>query len=380
MFFAFAVIFLALGGVSYYVARKIHSGLISLSISVNFWIVLAIVSFLTLVMILGFVGPMLSFPAVLKHIISTVAFCWMGIFIYILLYSLVSDAVYLVLKLFRAGIASHKLYKGISLLTVLFLALSTSVYGFCNARCIRQVSYSVSMTHGENISDMRIAMISDLHLGALGSESRLEDIVDEINSQNPDLICISGDFFDTDFNSIKDVEGAKTTLKKLSATYGVYACLGNHDAGKTFSLMKDFLKDANITLLNEDYRIIDDRFALVGRADASPIGGAEKEGRGELGDFFTPPEKMPVIIMDHNPARINEYSGDGYLVLSGHTHKGQLFPAGIVTGLMYDVDYGYYQKDKNSPHVIVSSGIGYWGMPMRVGTNSEIVSITFSEK
>ena len=69
------------------------------------------------------------------------------------------------------------------------------------------------------------------------------------------------------------------------------------------------------------------------------------------------------------------YTNEADLILCGHTHKGQLFPARFVTNAMYTVDYGYYQKDSQSPHVIVTSGIGYWGMPMRVGTNSEIVSI-----
>jgi predicted MPP superfamily phosphohydrolase len=79
--------------------------------------------------------------------------------------------------------------------------------------------------------------------------------------------------------------------------------------------------------------------------------------------------------MDHNPASIGEYGLGADLILCGHTHKGQLFPASIVTNAMYDVDYGYYRKDAVSPHVIVSSGVGYWGMPMRVGTDCEIVSV-----
>jgi predicted MPP superfamily phosphohydrolase len=380
--FVFVIAFLCavLGGATYYVARKIYLGMLSLSLPTNLWAVIAVVSFLTLVMILGFAQSMLPFHAVLKHILSTVAFCWMGIFIYILLYSILADAVWLVLKLFKSGLVAHRLYSGISLVAVLFLALSTSVYGFCNARCIKNADYTVSMVGGERISDGSIVMISDLHLGSLGSESRLDDIVARINSQSPDLICISGDFFDTDFESIKDVEGAKAKLKRLSATYGVYACLGNHDAGKTLPQMKSFLEDCNITLLNEDHRIIDGRFALVGRADASPIGGYGEEKRGKLSSFFEAPEGMPVIVMDHNPARLDEYKGEEYLILSGHTHKGQLFPASIVTGLMYEVDYGYYQKGDGGPQIIVSSGIGYWGMPMKVGSDSEIVSVTFKGK
>lgn len=89
---------------------------------------------------------------------------------------------------------------------------------------------------------------------------------------------------------------------------------------------------------------------------------------------------LPVVVIDHNPANIDEYGSETDIILCGHTHQGQLFPANIITNLIYTVDYGYYQKDSNSPHVIVSSGIGYWGVPMRVGTDCEIVSLTVTNK
>ena len=115
---------------------------------------------------------------------------------------------------------------------------------------------------------------------------------------------------------------------------------------------------------------------LVGRLDGSPIGGYGTQKRKELSEFLKNEDKtLPVVVLDHNPGKIHTYTNEADLILCGHTHKGQLFPASFVTNAMYTVDYGYYQKDSQSPHVIVTSGIGYWGMPMRVGTNSEIVSI-----
>ena len=145
--------------------------------------------------------------------------------------------------------------------------------------------------------------------------------------------------------------------------------------------MTDFLSKANIKLLSEEYTVIDNRLVLIGRLDSAPIGKYDGVARKKVSDFFkvTDPS-MPVIVMDHNPANIDEYSGDIDLILSGHTHKGQIFPANLVTKMIYTVDYGHYQKDSNSPHVIVSSGVGYWGMPMRVGTDCEIVSIQISSK
>ena len=85
---------------------------------------------------------------------------------------------------------------------------------------------------------------------------------------------------------------------------------------------------------------------------------------------------LPVVVMDHNPAHIGEYGPDVDLILCGHTHKGQILPGSLITSRMYTVDYGYYRAGESSPQVIVSSGVGAWGMPMRVGTDCEIVKIT----
>ena len=84
---------------------------------------------------------------------------------------------------------------------------------------------------------------------------------------------------------------------------------------------------------------------------------------------------LPIIVMDHNPSNIKEYGKEVDLILSGHTHKGQIFPANLITNLMFTVDYGHFQKNADSPHVIVTSGASTWGMPMRIGTHNEVVSI-----
>lgn len=175
---------------------------------------------------------------------------------------------------------------------------------------------------------------------------------------------------------IKNPQKAIKTVSHINATYGTYACLGNHDAGETFSRMQDFLKQGNIKLLNDSYTVIDNRLILVGRLDARSIGGygdLKRKPFAEIG--LKNDNDLPVIVMDHNPQNIGEYNSDVDLIVCGHTHKGQIFPANIITSLVYDVDHGHYRKDQNSPQVIVTSGVGYWGLPMRVGTNSEIVSI-----
>ena len=163
-------------------------------------------------------------------------------------------------------------------------------------------------------------------------------------------------------------------MKKLSATYGVWGCLGNHDAGATAADMRAFLQRCGIGILNDEYTIIADKLVLVGRLDSSPIGGYGEIARQEVSLEGVDPA-LPVIVMEHNPANISEYDSQFDLILCGHTHQGQLFPGNIITNWLYTVDYGYYRANDNTPQVIVSSGVGTWGVPMRVGTDCEIVKI-----
>lgn len=358
------------GGATYYVGYRLFRWLLLLFPNLHGFVFSIIYSFLALTLILGFI----PFPGVFKHIANWIGSYWMGFFIYFFLFFVLLDIVFIVLRLLNVQITPvFNFYGG---LTVLLFTIGFVSYGLYHANQIKHVSYSVSFHEKTSASGMKIVLISDLHLGAVNSENRLEKIVDEVNRLKPDLVCIPGDLFNDYFGSIQDPKKAIRTLKKLKATYGVYASLGNHDAGKTFSQMLDFLKQSDITLLNDEYSVIGDRLILVGRLDPNPIGGYGELARRDIGDLFEEMDPdLPVVVMDHTPINLDEYGEKVDLILSGHTHKGQVFPGNLITKRVFEVDYGYYRRNENSPHVIVTSGVGTWGMPMRVGTNNEIVSI-----
>ncbi len=371
-----ALMIAVLGGTNYYIAYRVYQGIASVLPKMCFGIVLAVFAALTVLMILGFVRSMLPLPSGIKHILGAASSWWMGIFIYLLLFTVAVDLVILLCRMCGVSFLNNPGLRSIALVLVLALTSATVAYGAAHARQIKHISYEVQLEGKTDISDMNIVMISDLHLGALGSESRLEKIVREINGLKPDLVCVAGDFFDTDFMEIKDPDQAAATLKGIKSTYGTYVCLGNHDSGETVEEMKAFLQACHMQVLNDEYVVIDERLILAGRLDAFPIGGYGDMSRKELSSFLPGANNdLPVIIMDHNPANVDSYTKEADLILSGHTHKGQIFPGNLITGLMYAVDHGHYQKDANSPHVIVTSGVGYWGMPLRIGTDCEIVSI-----
>lgn len=305
---------------------------------------------------------------------------YMGIWVNLLLCFLLCEAVFAITRLFLSE-ANRNKAKPIQRILCLALPILLSFYGFLNAAIVTTTEYEITLD--KKGSDLKIVMISDLHLGALGSEAKLDGWVDAINEEKPDLVLIAGDIVDSDYHKIKDPERAAAILASIRSTYGVYGCLGNHDAGKTYSDMIAFFDRANITILRDEYEIVPDKAILIGRRDSSPIGFSDVEkGRRAIGEIVDtlPTTDLPIIVMDHNPASIGEYDARVDLVVSGHTHKGQVFPAGLLTNLLYTEDYGRYQANPSAPVLIVTSGIGGWGMPMRTSGHSEICVITVSEQ
>jgi len=377
MFFGFLFITLVLGGANFYVARKLYIGLGHIFPNINIKVFTGVAVFLAFLMIAGFMRSMFPLPVAVKSFLRAVSMYWMGIFIYLLLLFVLSDLVLLILRLSKmipSPIPGNiRFYAMTAVVAVSVLMVG---YGLYNANQIDKATYTVAFDQRKLDGEINMVLISDLHLGALKSEQRVMAAVDEINMMNPDIVCIAGDIFDNDYYAVRNPEKVAEKLKTIKSKYGVYACLGNHDAGKTVDKFMKFLEMSNIRLLSDESVVIDDRFNLLGRVDGMPIGGYGGLKRTETEQALKQIDnELPIIVMDHNPQSIEEYGNNVDLIVSGHTHKGQLFPANIITGLMYMVDYGHYQKNNEAPHVIVTSGLGTWGMPMRVGTDCEIVNI-----
>lgn len=371
----FPILIAILLGANFYLAHRLWRWIRYFATGFPFALPLIFVIAMTAVMILGFFK---AFSGGLQRVVSFAGSCWMGIFAYLLMAFLVSDCITLLVRALHVfqdpAMIKFRTAMGIG---ATVLALAVSVYGVLNARNVRTVEYNVRLADAPT-SELTIALITDVHLGAVGSESRLEKIVSEINATEPDVVCIAGDLFDTDFGSIADPEKAIRTLRNINAPYGVYACLGNHDAGSTLESMENFMHSADIRLLKDEYTTIGNALTLAGRLDGAPIGKTGDMRMGELSETLRGADAaLPVVVLDHNPASVDTYGKETALVLSGHTHKGQIFPGTLFTHAMYSVDYGYY-RNANGVQAVVSSGAGTWGLPMRVGTHCEVVRINLS--
>lgn len=381
LIFSSLFLLLAYGSVNIYIVKRLHRWF-SRFCKVKLWLFALLFAipassvwfyffFQSLSTNLGVVAPVW-----LRTTVIWVGSVWMGIFLYLLVSLLLLDGILLVLRLTKKSEKARQRVRFWGCSAALLLVAALVICGTVHAANIQTVHYDVRLNKPMN-EELNVVLISDLHLGAAGSERNLKNAVEIINTMEPDVVCIAGDLFNDDFNSLYAPDEIVQTLQSIRSKYGVYACLGNHDGVNRFGDMMQLLRDGNVTLLNDNYVVVDGRFVLVGRLDAHAIGDFDGLERAKYTEILNPAAiDLPVIVMDHNPARINEYDANTDLVLSGHTHKGQLFPANILTYLMYDVHYGQYQKNSNSPQVIVTSGVGYWGMPMRIGTDCEVVQIT----
>jgi uncharacterized protein len=158
-------------------------------------------------------------------------------------------------------------------------------------------------------------------------------------------------------------------LAKLKAKYGVYAILGNHDYYANAVKAGKYLEMSGINVLADQSVVIDDRFVLVGRKDYS------QHNRMPLEKILNGINKsLPVILLDHQPIHLAEAIHNKVDVqLSGHTHNGQIFPINLIVSKIFELAYGYRKIEDT--HFYVSSGLGLWGAPIRLGTQSEIVNM-----
>lgn len=213
---------------------------------------------------------------------------------------------------------------------------------------------------------LNIVLISDIHLGYINGNSSMVKLVETVNSLNPDIVLVAGDTVDMHLKPVIE-KNMLENFKDIKSRYGVFVNIGNHDIyGGGVKEFTDRLNSfENVTVLRDSKVLIDDSFYVASRDNFSkqPL----REILKESGD-------KPVLYMEHTPDSIDEtVENKVFLQVSGHTHKGQFFPGGLFTKRIFKLDYGYRKfQDTN---VIVSSGYGTWGPPIRVGTQSEVVLI-----
>lgn len=230
--------------------------------------------------------------------------------------------------------------------------------------------------HAGNLKSLHIVAFSDLHLGTIIEKRHLRGIVNQVNALNPDIILIPGDIIDEDIAPVI-YSNVGEVLVNLRAKYGVYAVTGNHEYIGGVQKAKAYLTSHNVKLLNDTSELIDNSFYLVGREDLTrrQFSGQKRKELAKI--METIDKQLPIILLDHQPIGLSQAEESGVdLQLSGHTHHGQLWPFNFITNLVFEVSRGLLKK--GDTHILVSSGIGGWGPPVRTNSRPEILDITLT--
>lgn len=289
---------------------------------------------------------------------------------------------------FDAGHPSARTSKA-ALAISLILAVTVNFIGYRTAKNVKITEYDVAIN---GAGSYKIALMADLHLGVNSSAAHIEAAVDAVNSGNPDLILIGGDFFSSSYSGMGEPAKYESVLSRLKGKDGVYGVWGNHDVEEPliggFSTipiseshrspeMEAFAKNSGITMLNDELvNIAGNSMILAGRK-SSMTTGDEMIKRMSVGELIGAPGKQPLIVLEHEPNELKALSEAGAdLVLSGHTHNGQIFPGNLVAALFNDNVYG--EKTYGNMSSIVTSGVGYYGPPIRLVTVSEVVFININ--
>ena len=348
----------------------------------------------TLIALTPLTGFLIRKPAFLHRILKITSNYFLGIFMYILMVLFSIDIVRLILKyaVHASWIQSRIVFAAVGACCICIVII-ISFSGIYHTKHIKVTPYKITVDKSApDMDSLKIVLLADTHFGYNSGAVHAQEIVDKINEQNPDLVCIAGDIFDNEYDAVREPEKISEILRTIRSKYGVYACWGNHDlnepilAGFTFKhkkedskqlkdpRMKRCLQNSNIQLLEDEAVLIDNSFYVVGRKDASLIEKIEEKRKTPAQLTQKLDKNKTIIVIDHQPKELQDIADAGVdLDLCGHTHDGQTFPGNFTVKFLWENPCGYLQK--GSMHNIVTSGSGVWGPAMRVGTDSEICTI-----
>lgn len=263
------------------------------------------------------------------------------------------------------------------LITVLYLCV-----GWIQAFHVWQTDYTI--TTDKTVGTLRVALLSDSHVGTTFDGAGFAEHLSRIQEQKPDIVVIVGDFVDEDTTKADMIDACRA-LRDLSTPYGVYFAFGNHDKGNYANGRRGFtgddliaeLEKNGVTVLQDESVLIDDRFYLIGRQDASEesdFGGSRADMEDLTRDLD---ESRFSIVLDHQPRDYETEAKAGVdMVLSGHTHGGQMIPlVQIVRWFCIGNDNVYGRQRRENTDFIVTSGISDWAIKFKTGCRSEFVII-----
>lgn len=370
----FIIIFILLyGGLHFYMFYKAKTAL-AFSTSTSIFVLLFM-----LVMVFAPILVRLSEKWGSEFITSLVAYVgytWMAILVLFFCTSIVIDLLRFLVYL--GGLISQRDFSSITHLTSyyffapLLLSILITTYGYFEARNIHVERVTIKTAKiPQGIDRLKIVQISDVHLGVLVGEERLKKILEEVKKANPDILVSTGDLVD---GEMYNMAGLMRLLIEINPRYGKFAVTGNHEFYAGIDKALDFTKNSGFTVLRGEERTVAGCLNVAGVDDPAgkPFGVHEQRSEKEL--LLSLPPGNFTLFLKHRPLVNKDAVGFFDLQLSGHAHRGQIFPFSVITRLVYPIDHGGMQLG-NGSYLYVSKGAGTWGPPIRFMAPPDIVLI-----
>ncbi len=282
---------------------------------------------------------------------------------------------------YEGGFTCWKKVYGIGIIPV-FLSAIILIFGYINLHSVQMTHYTINTNKNIRSEGYRVALIADVHFGVSLDYEQMVEKCAEISSQNADIVILCGDIVDNS-TSKEQMNKAFKALGTIKSEYGIYYVHGNHD--RPMSLVKSeftedelvlAIKENGITILQDESLLINNELYLIGREDRSVQ--SHDGNRLSIEDLTKSLDKNKYLLtLDHQPNQYKENSSAGTdLLLSGHTHGGQLFPINILQMIIpfNDGIYGEYSLDEDSS-AIITSGFAGWAYPVKTASPAEYVII-----
>lgn len=283
------------------------------------------------------------------------------------------DLIGLLIRLFGKS-RLHAFYRKMIRRGFAFLAAFLYVvYGLVNFHAVRKTEYSVESANAPR--PFIVGLVSDSHMGTAMDDEKLVSIIRRVIDDGADVLVLAGDIVDENTERDMFLRFAED-MKTVRAPKGIYFVFGNHDASRwsrniTRAEMEEALTLAGVTVLTDESVLLDDWLRIAGRKDAN--------------DDRLPPDRLLsgadvknefILMIDHQPAETKALSEAGAnLLVSGHTHNGQIFPVNLISRVFGINEIEYGQKKIGSMNAVVSSGVSGWGSAFRTAGKSEYVLI-----
>jgi predicted MPP superfamily phosphohydrolase len=375
-FLSFLVLVLGIyGGANIYIwihlAKVIpHLGVLRVPVMAGFWLLVAAFP-------VGRIGGAI-FRCAFTDLLAVAGSWYLGLMIYILLMLIVIDIARVAdnwirllpdLRTRRPDRVRLALFWAV--LTFSLLVVAAGRWNALNP-VVRE--YDITLKGEPRTGPVRITVATDLHVGLIVRNHWLSRMIEVINSTSPDAVLLVGDIVDSDVTHAQE-EKLSEELAAIYAPLGVFAVLGNHEFYSGAIEAVHSFEAGGLMVLRDESVVVGDSFTLVGRDDraASRMG----HERLPLAEIPLADAALPVIVMDHTPSNLDEAQAAGVaLQVSGHTHRGQLWPFNLVTSRIFEQDWGFLRKGETLFYI--SCGLGVWGPPIRTSSRPEVVVLKIS--